>query len=51
MGAPKEHTAARMGFRRRGRGGSGEGGGENTVEQWPYQLKLTGTTIDESVIE
>ena len=57
MGAPKEHTPGgmRRGFRRRGRDGSGEGsgngGGENAVEQWPYQIKLTGTTLDDSVIE
>jgi len=56
MGAPKEHTAGgmRRGMgRRRGRGGSGEGGGsgENNIEQWPYQIKLTGTSIDESFIE
>lgn len=43
MGAPREHWPVAM----RRRGGS-EG---NAEEQWPYQIKLAGTTPDESVIE
>jgi hypothetical protein len=44
MGAPTEHRASPM-MRRRARA-SGSG-----VEQWPYQIKLTGTTLDDSVIK
>jgi len=49
MGAPTEHSGGGGfgGGRRRG-GGGAAGGGD---DQWPYQIKLTGTTIDESCIE
>jgi len=40
MGAPTEHWTNSM---RRG--------AERKEEQWPYRIKLTGTTIDESFIE
>jgi hypothetical protein len=44
MGAPKEHSSAGMGMGRRSRR-SGRG-----TEEWPYQIKLTGTTLDDSVL-
>lgn len=44
MGAPTEHWPVQA--RRRG----GADGG-STEEQWPYQIRVTGTTLDESVIE
>lgn len=43
MGAPQEHWPVASG--RRGQSGN------NTEEQWPYQVKLTGTTLDDSVIK
>ena len=45
MGAPKEHSSGGgmgMGRRSRRRGGS--------TEEWPYQIKLTGTSLDDSVL-
>ena len=33
------------------RGGRGSPAGGSSQEQWPYQIKLTGTTLDDSVIE
>ena len=49
MGAPTEHWSVSRGRRRRGRsGGGGSGGGR---AEWPYQIKLSGTTIDEAFIE
>ena len=42
-GAPTEHWP----ITRRRRGGSGD----TPEEQWPYQIKLTGTTLDDSVIK
>jgi len=50
MGAPKEHSAVRMGRGMRRRRGQPRVRGGGT-EEWPYQIKLTGTTLDESVIE
>jgi hypothetical protein len=47
MGAPKEHVSARMGRGRSGGGGSGGGG----QAEWPYQIKLTGTSLDDSVLK
>ena len=47
MGAPTEHSAASRGRGRR----QGGGGGGNQEAEWPYQIKLTGTTIDEVFIE
>ncbi|MCF7972721.1 MAG: DUF6055 domain-containing protein [Phycisphaerae bacterium] len=44
MGAPTEHWPIVMG-RRRG------GPEDNTEEQWPYQIKLTGTTLEDSFVE
>jgi len=49
MGAPKEHSPVRMGRGRSG-GGSTGGGGRGQAE-WPYQIKLTGTSPDDSVIQ
>jgi hypothetical protein len=51
MGAPKEHVSTRM-----GRGGSRGGGGGGSASgprqpEWPYQIKLTGTSPDDSVIQ
>jgi hypothetical protein len=43
MGAPTEHASG--GRMRRSRSG---GGGR--TQEWPYQIKLTGTTLDDSVI-
>jgi hypothetical protein len=53
MGAPTEHSAPSRGRGRTrgGSGGRGNRGGGNTYEQWPYKIKLTGTTLDESCIE
>jgi hypothetical protein len=45
MGAPTEHRSTGMGMRRSRRRGGSSG------EQWPYQIKLTGTTLDDSVIK
>lgn len=47
MGAPTEHWQRTMGRGRR-RGGAGGGGGD---EQWPYRIRMTGATPDESVLE
>jgi hypothetical protein len=44
MGAPTEHWPIAMRWGRRQ-------GDNNEDEQWPYQIKLSGTTIDESFIE
>lgn len=47
MGAPTEHwpvPSRRRGGSRRG------GGGSSPEEQWPYRIKLTGTTLDDSVM-
>ena len=41
-GAPSEHWP--VGMRRRAKPG------DNLDEQWPYQIKLSGTTLDDSVI-
>lgn len=43
MGAPKEHFPARM-----GRGRNGSVGGQ---AEWPYQIKSTGTSPDDSVVQ
>ena len=52
MGAPTEHSAPSRG---RGMGGGRRGGGGGSsgsaYEQWPYKIKLTGTTLDNSCIE
>jgi hypothetical protein len=48
MGAPTEHWPVASG--RRG-GSRGNAGGGSTEEQWPYQIRLTGTTLDDSAIE
>lgn len=51
MGAPKEHSAGGgmgRGMRRRRGQPRVRGGG---TEKWPYQIKLTGTTIDDSFIK
>lgn len=47
MGAPKEHSPTRMRMRRGGSRGDGGGG----QAEWPYQIKLTGTSPDESFIQ
>jgi len=47
MGAPTEHVAASRGRGRR----RGDGSGGSQEAEWPYQIKLTGTTIDEAFIE
>ena len=48
MGAPTEHWPIVR--RRRGRARSGNNS-SNPEEQWPYQIELTGTTLDDSVIK
>jgi len=50
MGAPKEHSAVRMGRGMRRRRGQPRVRGGGTEER-PYQIKLTGTTLDDSFIE
>ena len=45
MGAPTEHWPVAM---RRGRR---SGSDEIKDEQWPYQVKLAGTTIDDSFVK
>ncbi len=49
MGAPTEHWPVPS--RRRGGSRRGSGDGPNAEEQWPYQIKLAGTTLDDSVVE
>jgi hypothetical protein len=49
MGAPKEHSPARMGMGR-GRGESRGDSGRAQAE-WPYQIKLTGASLDDSCIQ
>lgn len=48
MGAPTEHWPVSGGRGRRGRGRGDEPSGE---EQWPYRVKLAGTTISADFIE
>lgn len=48
-GAPTEHWPVSMG--RQGNRNNPEAPKPNPEEQWPYQIKLTGTTLDESVIK
>jgi hypothetical protein len=44
MGAPTEHWPVASGRQR-------TEGNSNTEEQWPYEIKLTGTGLDSSVIK
>jgi len=48
-GAPTEHWPVSMG--RQGNRNSPDAPKPSPEEQWPYQIKLTGTSLDESVIK
>lgn len=48
MGAPTEHWPVTSGWGRRRRGAAAE---ESAEEQWPYKIKVAGTTLDPEFVE